>query len=168
MDITLEQVEELRSKADVSWSRAKEVLERTGGNVLDALILLEKEGDLSQQGRPGPSHDEQPAPAPVSLDKPEAPKQPDADGTVVHGETPPHADTVIPDGPPSDHWRSVPNSGTVPPEPSQPPEPNTLFRPVPPEASNYAQTNTPGWLLPLCIFVALVLFFFVLLGFLAD
>ena len=46
MEITLEQVERLREKAGVSYGRAKEALEYSGGNLLDALIYLEERGDI--------------------------------------------------------------------------------------------------------------------------
>lgn len=46
MEITLEQVERLREKADVSYARAKEALEYSGGNLLDALIYLEEQGAI--------------------------------------------------------------------------------------------------------------------------
>lgn len=46
MDITLEQVERLREKADISYEEAKAVLEEAGGSVLDALILLERRGKI--------------------------------------------------------------------------------------------------------------------------
>ena len=46
MDITLEQVERLREKADISYEEAKAVLEEAGGSLLDALILLEKRGRI--------------------------------------------------------------------------------------------------------------------------
>ena len=49
MDITLEQVEKVRSCTGASYEEAKAALEATGGNVLDAVILLEK------QGRAGPA-----------------------------------------------------------------------------------------------------------------
>ncbi len=42
MEITLEQVERLREKADVGYAQAKEALEYSGGNLLDALIYLEE------------------------------------------------------------------------------------------------------------------------------
>jgi hypothetical protein len=42
--ITMEQVEKLRTYADVSYEEAKNALERAGGDLLEALILLEKEG----------------------------------------------------------------------------------------------------------------------------
>ena len=40
----LEKVEKLREKADVSFAEAKEALDIAGGDVLDALIYLEKQG----------------------------------------------------------------------------------------------------------------------------
>lgn len=44
MEVTLEQVERLREKADVSYSQAKEALAYSEGNLLDALIYLEEQG----------------------------------------------------------------------------------------------------------------------------
>jgi len=44
MSVTLEQVEKLREKASVSFEEAKDALERSDGDILDALILLEHEG----------------------------------------------------------------------------------------------------------------------------
>ena len=44
MEITLEQVEHLREKANVSYGQAKAALEYSGGNLLDALIYLEEKG----------------------------------------------------------------------------------------------------------------------------
>ena len=46
MDITLERVERLREKADVSYAQAKEALEYSNGDLLDALIYLEEEGAI--------------------------------------------------------------------------------------------------------------------------
>ncbi|MGI5962772.1 MAG: ubiquitin [Lawsonibacter sp.] len=46
MEITLEQVERLREKASVSYAQAKEALEYSGGNLLDALIYLEEKGTI--------------------------------------------------------------------------------------------------------------------------
>jgi hypothetical protein len=43
----LEQVEKLREKAAVSYDEAKEALEASGGDLLDALIYLEKNGKVS-------------------------------------------------------------------------------------------------------------------------
>jgi len=44
MEITLEQVEKLRARADLSYEEARALLERCGGSVLDALIELERQG----------------------------------------------------------------------------------------------------------------------------
>lgn len=49
MEITLEQVERLREKAGVSYAQAKQALERSGGNLLDALIDLEESGAIPRQ-----------------------------------------------------------------------------------------------------------------------
>ena len=55
MEITLEQVERLREKADVSYGQAKQALEYSGGNLLDALIYLEEQGAIPRpQGRTTP------------------------------------------------------------------------------------------------------------------
>ena len=44
MEITLEQVERLKDKANVSYEDAKNALEQTDGDLLEALILLEQQG----------------------------------------------------------------------------------------------------------------------------
>ena len=44
--ITLEQVEKLKERANVSYEDAKEALEATGGDLLDAVIFLEKQGKV--------------------------------------------------------------------------------------------------------------------------
>ncbi len=46
MDVTLEQVERLREKADVSYTDAKTALEQSEGDLLGALIWLEQRGRL--------------------------------------------------------------------------------------------------------------------------
>lgn len=46
MEITLERVERLREKANVSYAQAKEALEYSGGDLLDALIYLEEQGAI--------------------------------------------------------------------------------------------------------------------------
>jgi len=46
MEITLEMVERLKEKADVSYGQAKQALEYSGGNLLDALIYLEEKGAI--------------------------------------------------------------------------------------------------------------------------
>ena len=40
----LEKVEKLREKTDVSFAEAKDALDKSGGDILDALILLESQG----------------------------------------------------------------------------------------------------------------------------
>lgn len=50
MNITLEQVEKVRSCTGASYEEAKAALEETGGNVLDAVILLERRGDGGPAG----------------------------------------------------------------------------------------------------------------------
>lgn len=44
--ITLEQVELLRSKADVTYEESRQALEATGGDLLDAIVLLEIQGKV--------------------------------------------------------------------------------------------------------------------------
>jgi len=44
--LTLEQVEKLREKANVSFEEAKAALDACGGDLLDALIYLEKQGKV--------------------------------------------------------------------------------------------------------------------------
>lgn len=43
MEITLEKVDQVRERTGVSYSKAKEALQQTNGDVLDAIILLESE-----------------------------------------------------------------------------------------------------------------------------
>lgn len=43
MSITLEQVDQVRERTQVSYQKAKEVLEKTDGDVLEAIVLLENE-----------------------------------------------------------------------------------------------------------------------------
>ena len=49
MEITLEQVERLREKAPVSYAQAKQALEYSGGNLLDALIYLEEQDAIPRE-----------------------------------------------------------------------------------------------------------------------
>ena len=44
MKITIEKVEKLMDKADVSYEVANEALEKAGGDIIEAIISLEKEG----------------------------------------------------------------------------------------------------------------------------
>lgn len=65
MEITLEQVERLREKADVSYAQAKQALEYSGGNLLDALIYLEEQGAIPRpQGAYYSTRNETPPPPP--------------------------------------------------------------------------------------------------------
>ena len=80
MDITLERVERLREKADVSYAQAKEALEYSGGDLLDALIYLEEEGAIPRpEGGCYSTRGEKPISAPGELmpreEPEEAPKQ---------------------------------------------------------------------------------------------
>lgn len=50
MEITLEQVEKVRVCTGVSYEEAKAALEEAGGNVLDAVILLEQRGGAPMDG----------------------------------------------------------------------------------------------------------------------
>lgn len=45
--VTLEQVEKLRQKTGISYDEAKAALEKTNGDILEAIINLEKEGRIS-------------------------------------------------------------------------------------------------------------------------
>ncbi|MCI8870051.1 MAG: ubiquitin [Lawsonibacter sp.] len=72
MEITLELVEQLRTKADVTYAQAKQALEYSQGNLLDALIYLEEQGAIprarqtyySTQSAPGPELPAEPAAPP--------------------------------------------------------------------------------------------------------
>ena len=46
----IEKVERLREKANVSYEEAREVLEETGGDLLDAMVLLERRGRVREPG----------------------------------------------------------------------------------------------------------------------
>lgn len=46
MSVSLEQIDELRKRANVSYEIAKETLEKFDGNVLEALLYLEKENKI--------------------------------------------------------------------------------------------------------------------------
>ena len=49
MEITLEQVEKLREKTAVTYAQAKQALEYSGGNLLDAIIYLEERGAIARE-----------------------------------------------------------------------------------------------------------------------
>lgn len=48
-NITLEQVEKLRAHANVSFEDARDALEKAGGDMLEAIIRLEKEGKTQEK-----------------------------------------------------------------------------------------------------------------------
>lgn len=84
MEITLEMVERLREKASVSYAQAKEALEYSGGNLLDALIYLEEKGAIPREEQsyfstrgetPPPPPDPLPAQLPVTAKKQKPPKR---------------------------------------------------------------------------------------------
>ena len=49
MEITLEKVDQVRERTGVSYAKAKETLEHTKGDVLDAIILLEDENSSNDK-----------------------------------------------------------------------------------------------------------------------
>ena len=68
MEITIEQVDRLREKANVSYAQAKQALEFSGGNLLDALIYLEERGCVSrEEGATYSTKSETPPPPPPEL-----------------------------------------------------------------------------------------------------
>ncbi len=52
MKITLEQIDFLRERANVSYREAKEALEETGGDIVEALVMLEKQNKISGKKQP--------------------------------------------------------------------------------------------------------------------
>jgi hypothetical protein len=55
MKITLEMIDELRERKDVSYSEAKAALEQTDGDLVEAIILLEKSNPSQKQPKTGKS-----------------------------------------------------------------------------------------------------------------
>ncbi|MBU3182653.1 DUF4342 domain-containing protein [Clostridium psychrophilum] len=49
MSINLDQIDELRKRANVSYGDAKNALEETGGNIIEALIYLEKQNKIKPE-----------------------------------------------------------------------------------------------------------------------
>lgn len=64
MSVTLEQVEQLCAHAAVSYEEARRALEACDGDLLDALILLEREGRIPPGGGRGAFFTTQPGAAP--------------------------------------------------------------------------------------------------------
>ncbi|MCL2677987.1 MAG: DUF4342 domain-containing protein [Clostridiales bacterium] len=60
---TLEQADRLRERANVSYDEAKAALDATGGDILEALIYLEKRGKAAAPAGGGYYNSEKPAPA---------------------------------------------------------------------------------------------------------
>ena len=46
MSVTFEQVEKLKDRANVTWEEAKSALESAGGDLLEAMLLLERQGKI--------------------------------------------------------------------------------------------------------------------------
>lgn len=49
MEITLEQIDLLRKRANVNYKEAKEALEKCGGNIVEALAYLEEENKIKPE-----------------------------------------------------------------------------------------------------------------------
>lgn len=70
MEITLEMVEQLKEKADVTYAQAKQALEYSGGNLLDALIYLEEHGAIPrEEGAYFSTRGEAPPPPPLEREE---------------------------------------------------------------------------------------------------
>ena len=78
MEVTLEMVERLREKAPVTYAQARQALEYSGGNLLDALIYLEDQGAIPREEgayfstrneAPPPPPKEEPLPVPTKEKK---------------------------------------------------------------------------------------------------
>ena len=67
MEISLELVERLREKADVSYAQAKQALEYSQGNLLDALIYLEEQGAIPRPQQTYYSTQNKTSPPPVKI-----------------------------------------------------------------------------------------------------
>lgn len=52
MSINLEQIDELRKRANVNYEDAKNALEQSSGNLIDALVYLEKENKFKTDQNP--------------------------------------------------------------------------------------------------------------------
>lgn len=60
MKVTIEQVEKLQERANVSYEEAKDALEKCEGDILEALIMLEKDGKTAKPGAGSYSTNQQP------------------------------------------------------------------------------------------------------------
>ena len=52
MSINLEQIDELRKRANVSYEDAKNALEQSAGNLIEALVYLEKQNKIKPEETP--------------------------------------------------------------------------------------------------------------------
>jgi len=52
MSINLEQIDELRKRANVSYEDAKDALEKSDGNLIEALVYLEKQNKIKPEEKP--------------------------------------------------------------------------------------------------------------------
>lgn len=52
MTINLEQIDELRKRANVNYEDAKNALEQSGGNIIEALVYLEKQNKIKPEENP--------------------------------------------------------------------------------------------------------------------
>ncbi len=52
MSINLEQIDELRRRANVSYEDAKSALEQNEGNIIEALVFLEKQNKFKPEEKP--------------------------------------------------------------------------------------------------------------------
>ena len=51
MSINLEQIDELRKRAKVSYEDAKNALEESAGNFVEALAYIEKQNKIKSEGK---------------------------------------------------------------------------------------------------------------------
>ena len=53
MEITLEKIELVKDRTGVSYAEAKEALEKADGSVVDAIILIEEQIDITPKTKAG-------------------------------------------------------------------------------------------------------------------
>ena len=51
---TLEKIDRLRERANVTYEEARDALAQSGDDLLDAIVLLEKQGKVKQPGQTTP------------------------------------------------------------------------------------------------------------------
>lgn len=92
MEITLEMAERLKEKANVTYAQAKEALEYSGGNMLDALIYLEEKGAIPRQENAYYSTKSETPPPSSPADPPPVPLPARREKREKGAGKPPHAD----------------------------------------------------------------------------